>query len=369
VTLKGVLTSTNHKAGFDGGITVGTMEVDGKLQGSLTTNPLSVSGNLSARNVWLPKYFQTENDSQATKKKKSKTPIFGRTPLSLDWLNRANLNLRVDIESINSEWSLLQSARLKIAMSPGLLSISPAKLVYPKGYMDLDLHMDGRDAFQIKFRAKGNDLDPWQPLQIEQTNKDFQTNLDVDILIDSTGKSPHELAANASGNVTLKILDGKIRRSLIDLLLVDVVGWTFSQTTRQKYLDVDCGLADYGIDQGVISTKALFIEAKNIAITGTGTIDLGQEQIDYAILPKKKSRFVGKADPVTIKGPLNNPTISALPWKLAAKTYGGLVFAPQFFLPLRLAEGLFGKVKKDKKSPCQQYKEGHGMDEIRGKPP
>lgn len=369
VTLKGVLTIANHNAGFDGGITVGTMEIDGKLQGSLKSEPLSVSGDLFARNVWLPKYFQTDDDSKTTRKKKPREPIFSRTPLSLDWLNQANLDLRIDIESINSEWSLLESARLEIAMAPGRLSIAPVKLVYPKGYMDLDLHIDGRDAFQIKFRALGSDLDPWQPLQIEQTNEDFQTNLDVDILIDSAGKSPHELAANANGNVTLKILDGKIRRSLIDLLLVDVVGWTFNQTTRKKYLDVDCGLADYSIDQGVISTKALFLEAKNIAITGTGTIDLGQEQIDYAILPKKKSRFVGKADPVTIKGPLNNPNVSALPWKLAAKTYGGLVFAPQFFLPLRLVEGLFGKVRKDKKSPCLQYKEGHDIDEIRGTPP
>jgi len=369
VTLTGILKGDGHKTGFDGGITVGTMEIDGKLQGSLVSEPLSISGNLSARNVWLPKYFQADDDSKTTKKKKSREPIFSRTPLSLDWLNQANLNLMVDIKSINSEWSLLQSARLEIAMSQKLLSISPAKLVYPKGHIDLDFHIDGRETLQLIFRAHGNDLDPWQPLQIEQANKDFQTNLNVDISLDSAGKSSHELAANAKGNITLTILDGKIRRSLIDLLLVDVVGWTFNKTTGQKYLDVDCGLADYSIDQGVISTKALFIEGENIAITGTGTIDLGQEQIDYAILPKKKSRFVGKADPVTIKGPLNDPTISALPWKLAAKTYGGLVFAPQFFLPLRLAEGLFGKVRKDKKSPCLQYKEGHGLDDIRGKPP
>ncbi|MEE8414988.1 MAG: AsmA-like C-terminal region-containing protein [Desulfobacterales bacterium] len=233
--------------------------------------------------------------------------------------------------------------------------------MYPKGDLDLDVHIDGRDALQVKFRAHGNDLDPWQPLRIEQPNKDFQTKVSVDISIDSAGKSPHELAANAKGNIYLTAIDGKLRSSLIDLLLVDVVGWTLHRTTGQKYLDVDCGLADYSIDQGIISTTALFLEGKNIAITGTGTIDLGQEQIDFAILPQKKSRFIGKADPVTIKGPLNDPTVAALPWKSAAKTYGGYVFAPQFFIPLRLTEGLFGKMKKEQKSPCQEYKEAHDM--------
>ncbi len=364
VTLKGVLTSDGHKAGFDGGITVGTMEIDGKLQGSLEAEPISVSGSLSARNVWLPQHTRAEDDSKTTKKKKPKDNIFSRTPLSLDWLNKANLNLTVDVESFKSETSLLQSARFEMAMSPGLLSISPAKLVYPKGDLDLDVHIDGRDALQVKFRAHGNDLDPWQPLRIEQPNKDFQTKVSVDISIDSAGKSPHELAANAKGNIYLTAIDGKLRSSLIDLLLVDVVGWTLHRTTGQKYLDVDCGLADYSIDQGIISTTALFLEGKNIAITGTGTIDLGQEQIDYAILPKKKSRFVGKADPVTIKGPLNNPTVSALQWKSAAKTYGGYIFAPQFFIPLRLTEGLFGKKKKNEKSPCQEYKEAHDMSET-----
>jgi len=362
VALMGILKGDGHKAGFDGSITIGAMEIEGKLQGSLEAAPISVSGSLSARNVWLPKYFQEEDDSKTTKKKKSQEPIFSRTPLSVDWLNKANLNLTVDVESFKSEGSLLQSAQFEMAMSPGLLSISPAKLVYSKGDMDLELHINGRDALQVKFRAHGNNLNPWQALRIEQANKDFQTNVNVDISIDSIGKSPHELAANANGDLSVVVEDGRIRSALVDLIFVDVVGWTFNRATRRKYLDMNCGLADFSIDQGIISSNALYLEGPTIAVTGDGKIDLGQEQIDFVFLPRKKSRFAGSADPVTVQGPLTNPNVSAVPWRSAARTYGGLVFAPQIFLPLRAAESLFGdRKKKSQQTPCEQYKETHGI--------
>ncbi|MEE8414989.1 MAG: hypothetical protein V3S05_01855, partial [Desulfobacterales bacterium] len=66
-------------------------------------------------------HTRAEDDSKTTKKKKPKDNIFSRTPLSLDWLNKANLNLTVDVESFKYETSMLQSARFVMAMSPGRL--------------------------------------------------------------------------------------------------------------------------------------------------------------------------------------------------------------------------------------------------------
>ncbi|NIY16825.1 MAG: hypothetical protein GWM98_18980, partial [Nitrospinaceae bacterium] len=77
--------------------------------------------------------------------------------------------------------------------------------------------------------------------------------------------------------------------------------------------------------------------------TGGGTIDLGGEKIEYVLLPKKKTLFIKKADPVNIEGPLNDPEVKALPWKSAAITagkVGGIIFAPFIFIPLTAADYL-----------------------------
>ena len=47
VALMGILKGDGHKASFDGSITIGAMEIEGKLQGSLESEPISVSGSLS----------------------------------------------------------------------------------------------------------------------------------------------------------------------------------------------------------------------------------------------------------------------------------------------------------------------------------
>ncbi len=336
------------------------VEFDGvKLQ--LETHPTTgrLTGSLSIHKLSLPDLLSVADKATQTK---STGPVFSRTPLSLDWMNKANLDLTIDIESFGAKTSQLQSAHIELAMDSSGLTLDPVGLVYPKGTLDLTIKVDTQDTPRLNFKAHGRDLDPWQALNIQQSSTDLKTVVHVDIAIDSTGESPHELAGNASGKISIIMRDGKLSRSLTDLLFVDVVGWSFSWVTTEKFVDVTCGLADLSIHKGVVTTNSFFIESEDIAIGGDGTIDLGKEQIDYVLLPRKKSVLVSKAEPVTVQGKLNDPTISALPWKSAARTYGELVFAPYIFVPAKILGGLFGKRKHDEEpSPCIEHIEAHGL--------
>ena len=170
------------------------------------------------------------------------------------------------------------------------------------------------------------------------------------------GQSPHQLASSLDGSLYVTITNGKLRRSFTDLLFVDIVGWASTQVTKQKYFDMRCGVADFTATQGVIKTNGFFIDTKNIAITGDGTIDLGKETIDYVFLPKKKSRIILKAEPVKVTGSLRDPSVTAVPVKSAALTFGTLIFAPYVFVGMTATEYLKGKVdSRDKDTPCLLY--------------
>ncbi len=335
-------------------------EFDGvKLQ--LETHPTTghFTGSLSIHKLSLPELLPTADKTRQTK---STAPVFSRTPFSLDWLNKVNLDLTIDIESFGAKTAQLRSAHIGLVMDGNGLTLDPVRLVYPKGTLDLKIKVDTRDTARLSVKAHGQDLDPWQALNIQQSSTDLKTAVNIDIAIDSTGDSPHDLAGNAKGKISIIMRDGKLRRSLTDLLFIDLVGWTFRQVTAEKFVDVSCGLADFSIHKGVVTTNAFFLETENIAIGGDGTIDLGKERIDYVLLPRKKTALVGTADPITIRGALNDPTILTLPWKSAAKTYGQLVFAPYIFVPAKILGGLFGKRKHDEEpSPCIEYIEAHGL--------
>jgi uncharacterized protein involved in outer membrane biogenesis len=227
----------------------------------------------------------------------------------------------------------------------------------------MELELDARDFPQLTLKVLGEHLDPWQALYMEKQGEQFAAEMNVDISFSTSGLTPHELASNSQGNIYLTIQNGKISAPLVNLVFADIVGWAWKKTKKEKYYDFDCGVAHYSIEKGIISTKAFFLEAKNISVTGQGTIDLGQEEIKYVLLPKKKTQLIQSADPVNIEGPLNNPSVKALPLTSAIKTYGtygGMLLAPFIFVPLAAADQVAGRMISDKQeSPCLEYQKAH----------
>jgi hypothetical protein len=339
-------------------LTAGETEIQTKLNGRFKTTPIQISGSVTARKLFAWNVLEKAREKQK-KEPSDKKPLFSRKPIGFDWLKKIDMDIAVDVESFGEESYLADSAKCHVVVNSGLLSISPAQLVYPKGKLDMELQLDARDFPLLTFKALGEHLDPWQALDMEKYGEQFAAEMNIDMSFSTTGLTPHELASNSQGNIYLTIQNGKISAPLVNLVFADIVGWVWQTTKKKKYYDFDCGVAHYSIEQGVISTKAFFLESESIAITGQGTIDLGREEIKYVVLPKKKTRLLHSADPVHIEGPLNNPVVKALPLKSAVTTYGaygGMVLAPFIFLPLAAADHVAGSLKsKGKESPCLEY--------------
>jgi len=221
--------------------------------------------------------------------KPKKLSFFSREPIELCWLKKADMNLLVDIESFDREKINLDSARFKINLDSGHLAIESGRVVFPKGEITLDAHLDLEKDLTLSVKASGKNIDPMHQFSIQQTKlkKAFNASLDIDIDITSSGASEYALFANMDGNIYINLKNGQIRKKPFDMLFTDLVGWTIGKTRGKKYIDINCGIADYRITKGVITTNAFFIDAKDFTITGEGTIDLAKEQVAYVFLPKK----------------------------------------------------------------------------------
>ena len=337
------------------------LRIDAAVIGNLAVRPMQLKGKITAQQFFLPELLEKIAESEE-KEQPVEANVFSQTPIDFEWLKKFDLDLSIDVESFDPERSNIQSAQFAIALKSGHLSISPATLVYPKGNLQLDVQFDTQDPPQLSFKVIGEGINPWLAVDMQESKaqKEIHGDVDIDVRITSSGASVHDLVSNMEGDIYLTIQNGRIRKVVTDLVFVDLVGWSFSQVKREKYVDVDCGVADYSIKQGVISTNAFYLDGKHIAVAGEGTIDLGNEQVDYVFLPRKKSRFVRTADPVHIKGPINNPSIKVLPWKSAITTYGTLVFAPYIFAGVAGVDYVssFFKIGK-KESPCVAYEKKH----------
>jgi len=348
----------------------GKKKIDMLLKANFRTSPPHIKGGITAHNFFLPDpaMKQREKLQRARDKRKipEEKPFFSREPMDLGWMKKVDVDLSVDIQSFDRDHSEAVSAKLQVALKSGHLLVNPATLVYPKGQADLDLQVDAREHPKFSFTLSGENLDPWRGLKVNGSASKTQLDtagaeLDVNISLASSGESQHEMASNAKGEFYLTMKNGKIRQSALNLLFVDIVGWVSDQA-KQRYHDVNCAIADYSIRQGLVTTNAFFMDTDRITIAGEGTIDLGKEKIDYTFIPKKKSRLIAKAEPVTIKGALNNPSIQAIPVKSAALKFGALVFGPYVFAGLlavdAVADYTQGKLAEGNRdsSVCSNYK-------------
>jgi hypothetical protein len=350
---------------FNTTLTAGESEVQANLNVLFKTSPVRISGTITARKMYV--YELLEKASSGEKKKRSsKEPIFSREPIDFELLKQADIDIAIEVESFAQESFLAESAQFHVGIKSGLLSISPAHFVYPKGKLDMDLQLDAREHPRLTFKAFGEHIDPRRALDIQKYKGEFEAEMNIDVSFGTSGLTPHELASNSQGRIYITMQNGKLPAALIDLVFWDVAGWAWKKAKNDRYYDFDCGVADYSMEQGVISTKAFILDAEHITITGGGTIDLGREEIEYVLLPKKKTLFIKKADPVNIEGPLNDPKVKTLPWKSAGITaakIGGIIFAPFIFIPLTAADYAAGKVEsKDGKSACLEYQKKHKLE-------
>ncbi|MEE9527503.1 MAG: AsmA family protein, partial [Syntrophobacteria bacterium] len=346
-------------------LTAGETEIETKFKEIFVKTPMRISGTVTARKMLV--WDLLEEASEGGKKKaSSKEPVFSREPIDFDWLKKVDVDIAIEVESFAQEQFLADSAQFQVVVNSGLLSISPARFVYAEGKLDIDLLLDARDHPRLTFRAFGENIDPRQALDIQEYKGKFDAEMNIDASFSTSGLTPHELAANSQGSIYITVQNGKLPAQLIDLVFLDVAGWAWKKATKKRYYDINCGVVDYGIDKGVISTKAFILDAEHISITGVGTIDLGDEEVEYVLVPKKKTLFIKKASPVRIKGPLNDPKVKTLSWKSAGTTagkIGGIIFAPFIFIPLTAADYAAGKVKtKEGESACLEYQKKHKME-------
>jgi hypothetical protein len=352
--------------------------IDADILGVLSATPPLFKGTIKADSMFISDHVEdlTKSAKQRRKEKKKKTrkdkkaaedsgetPIFSRTPLNIDWMRKVDLDIDIDVASFDRKYALADSGKVRVVLKSGKLSTDPFHFNYGKQSLDLSLQLDVNNTPSLAFRASAEDLNLWEHLDLEAGKHGLYPYMHVDIDLNASGNSEHELASSANGKLFVSMEHGMIQRDMMNFLFVDIIGWATTRVSKDKYEKINCGLADLSLDDGVVSTRAFLIDTDDVTITGEGTIDLGKETIDYVMLPKKKSRIIAKAEPVKITGELDDPSITALPLKSAAATYGSLIFGPIVFAGVFASQEILGKLNqkrtKGKESACDRYKEAY----------
>jgi uncharacterized protein involved in outer membrane biogenesis len=155
--------------------------------------------------------------------------------------------------------------------------------------------------------------------------------------IDTSGNSIAQMAANGSGEIAVGMSGGDLSAILVDLSGLEFGNALLSTLGVPRSTIVECMIADFALERGVMQARALILDTQEAVLTGTGTVNWGTERLDLQLRTRPRHFSIGSLPgPINIGGTLKHPSIlpgaeTVLRGGLAAGL--GVLFVPLAVLP------------------------------------
>jgi AsmA family protein len=190
-----------------------------------------------------------------------------------------------------------------------VLTVAPLAATLSGGLVTAHLTLDGSKAIpaaNVDLRIAAAQLGPL--FKKDAAAAPLEGSLQARIRIVGSGRSVHQVAANATGTVTAQMSGGALRKSFAEMTDVDLRGLGLLLVKDKKDVAVRCALARFKAQDGTLIAQELLADTDPVLITGEGNIHLGSELLDLAIRGNPKGlRLLRLRTPLLVQGTLRHP--------------------------------------------------------------
>ncbi len=254
--------------------------------------------------------------------------LFPDEPLPLDLLRGLDADLSLSVGELALGGSSLSQVQMVVKLADGVLAVTPLSAGYGEATLDGGVTLDAaKSPPTLALQLKGSGLDLGMASGGAMTG-----SLAVDLDLTARGDSPKAWASTLSGRSELSSGDGRIDSKLLAVAsspLGSALGPLFGGTSEVK---VNCLVNRFAWKDGIGTNQGTAIDASTFSVIVNGTVNLRNETLDlYVDTWSKDTALVGLAVPLTVTGPLANPSIAPDPAGTAlglAKTAGLIIFPP-----------------------------------------
>ncbi len=258
----------------------------------------------------------------------SPTRLLPDAPLQVERLRQMDGRLSYAAASVKRNNFEIRQVELGAALKDSVLNLDPVAFDFSRGALRGKARINAaRDMpyTHVDFRLAGYPLESIIPAR---NGAPTVTGVALGrARLEGPGASVHELAANARGNISLVVPQGRIRRAFAELLGINVgagllrlLGGDISTTP------IRCGVADFLVRDGVATAQTLVIDTEVVLTRGAGTIDLESETLNLRLDGEtKQPRLLRVWAPITVQGSLVSPRLGVDTAAIAGQ--GGLAGA------------------------------------------
>jgi uncharacterized protein involved in outer membrane biogenesis len=349
---QGRLSSTPDVISYHGNMKIGSTQGASVIHGLKDKDYPTFSGSLSIPVLDLTDIgFEVEQEAEyevvATPGAGSKDSLFSREPFNVDFLNNFGLDIKLDIDEVESYGRYsINSVNGRVKIQNGDLRIDPLSLVYANGNMNMHFALQATKPPSLSLLVRADDLLLGPAMAQVTRGEPVQGRTNVNLDVSAKGDSAHAMASSLNGVINFEYENAKLPAWLMDYLSVDVFGWVLSTAiTRQRYVTLNCVVAEFAATDGQLNSKLLIADGPNLTVGGRVDLDLQYETIDAVLLPRQKRRLFSSITPVRLSGPIRSPSVLAIPVQAAVQEIGALALSAPIYLSARFLETIWGKIR------------------------
>ena len=231
--------------------------------------------------------------------------LFSRQPIPWASLRTYDADLTVTIADLHTGDTDYKAIGAHAVLGNGKLNVAPFAADLPGGHLTGTLSADAAQAappVHVTLHAPGLALKPILAAMHEPPYA--SGNLEVYADLTGSGQSPHDIAASLNGSLGLAVAGGTIDTSLFG---------NISNALNAGGKGGDSQLKCFGLrmqaHSGIGTIQPLALSSALLTMTGSGTVNLGEETISMVLEPQGRVAGTGFVIPLTVSGPIRGPAV------------------------------------------------------------
>ncbi len=232
------------------------------------------------------------------------------TPYELGKLRAMDADVRLRAQRINAPGLPLDDMDAHLVLEAGLLRLDPLDFGVAGGNIRSTIRMDARDdTIRTRLQASIRRIDLGGLFPPDTLAGDAVGRIGGDFTLAGTGNSVAAMLGSADGDVAVGMGAGRVSNLLVELAGIDIYEALKYLIGKDKQIPVRCAFADFGVQNGVMSTRALAFDTTDTIIVGEGEVSLRDERLDLELRPRPKDRsFLALRSPLVIGGTFADPS-------------------------------------------------------------
>ncbi|MGC9268778.1 AsmA family protein [Acidiphilium sp.] len=238
-------------------------------------------------------------------------------PLPFGVLRDGNGNVELTIGQLKYAGAIYDAITAHGLLHDGVLTVRPITAELPGGSVSGTLSVDAMTnppRIHVTEAAPAFRLAPLLALLGLPNTAAATVQLYADL--SGQGNTPRGIAATLNGTLGVSTVNGEIDGALLNRLFgssLSAVGLPAAMVGAQGPVMVRCFASRLDATNGLASVRALTLDSSRMALTGTGTLDLGAERLNLILRPQVRVGAGSAPIPIAVTGTFADPREALAP--------------------------------------------------------